>query len=62
VEDEEEEEEEEEQEDCSANPKCLKPTGKEVGIVSFPEYKTFFFKMVKLGRLYVLEHILYRLV
>lgn len=26
----EEEEEQEEQEDCSANPKCLKPTGKEV--------------------------------
>ena len=25
-----EEDEEEEQEDCSANPKCLKPTGKEV--------------------------------
>ena len=24
------EEEEEEMEDCSANPKCLKPTGKEV--------------------------------
>jgi hypothetical protein len=40
----EEEEEEEEQEDCSANPKCLKPTGKEVGIVSFPDYITFISK------------------